>query len=52
MYERNKRGPRTEPNGTPQVMNFKSDILSPTETKWEGSLRYKENQSLVMPLIP
>ena len=52
MYGKNKRGPRTEPCGTPQLISKVSEVLPQTETYCFLSVRYDLNHCSGIPLIP
>ena len=52
MYVRKSRGPRTEPWGTPQRIDWKSELVSAIETNCFRFDKYEANQALGTPLIP
>ena len=49
---KNSKGPKTEPCGTPQVIGSCSDITIPTDTYCFLFERYDENHFCAIPLIP
>ena len=52
IYIRKRRSPRTEPWGTPQIKDWKSELVSAIETNCFWFDKYEANQVLGTPLIP
>ena len=51
-YSRNKRGPRTEPWGTPHCVLKLTETKLPTAVVCLRSNKYERNQSFTIPRIP
>lgn len=52
MYNKNNRGPNTEPCGTPQELTSVLEIYGPTCTVCRLFLRCEQIQLLAIPLMP
>ena len=52
MYNKNNKGPNTEPCGTPQELTSVLEIYGPTWSVCRLFLRYEQNQLLAIPLMP
>ena len=52
MYNRNNKGPNTEPCGTPQELTSVLEIYGPISTVCRQYLRYEQIQLLAIPLMP
>ena len=52
MYNKNNRGPKTEPCGTPCFKNLRLDFEFKMLTNWERFDKYDLNQSFATPRIP
>ena len=52
MYIKNKRGPKIEPCGTPQVIFIEEEKMPSKTTDCLREDKYEENQLLAGPLTP
>ena len=52
VYSENKRGPSTEPWGTPYMSFENLDRLEPTFTAWNLSIKYEVNHLSAVPQTP
>ena len=52
VYSENKRGPRTDPLGTPYMSLENLDRVQPTFTAWNMSVKYGGNYLSAVPQTP